>query len=110
VRKSNKRRGPVRIAFGLTLMNRAVDMTAAATGVPAKDLRGSSRHREIAWARFACMAALRERGKSFPQIALFFGFDHTSVIHGVRRAAELESQCPDFKHVMQQLRREFVSQ
>lgn len=91
------------------MMTYAAHVTSEATGVPLKKLLGNSRQRDIARARFAFMAAVRERGKSLPQIGLFLGYDHTSILHGVRRAAELERDCPDFAAVMQTLREEVVA-
>jgi chromosomal replication initiation ATPase DnaA len=66
---------------------------AAAHGMKAGALLARDRKRNVAHARFAAMAAVRAQfGDSTTKIArLFGGLDHTSVVHGLRRHAELSA-------------------
>lgn len=53
---------------------------------------------ELLWARFAVMAALRKRNYSYPKIGAYLGGrDHSTAVHGVRRAGELMMQSPEFE-------------
>ncbi len=67
-------------------------------------LQGRSRSRSIARPRQIAMYLLREEtGRSLPQIgALLGGRDHTTVLHGCERVAQLIEEDPDF-------RREFLA-
>lgn len=49
------------------------------------------RNRIFAYPRFIAMLLISEHclNKSYPVIGEFFGFDHTSIIHGVKRAKQL---------------------
>lgn len=56
------------------------------------ELLGRCRARAYAWPRHEAMWLIRQlrypdgsHRYSLPQIAAFFGMDHTSVLHGVRR-------------------------
>lgn len=51
-----------------------------------RDLLGGYRFQFVTRARFAIYLALRRRGWSYEQIGKFLGRDHSSVIHGVKRA------------------------
>jgi chromosomal replication initiator protein len=70
---------------------------AADHGLTVDALRSADRRRKVAHARFDAFARLRAlhiapgRHKfSLPQIGRFLGDrDHTTVIHGIRKAAEL---------------------
>lgn len=56
-----------------------------------------SREQPLARARQAAMLALHRRGFSYPAIArLTKRADHTTALHGVRHAQELEQQLPGF--------------
>lgn len=72
--------------------------TANAFGLPTARMMSLSRAREVSWPRFAAMKILRdERALSLNQIGKFFGrMDHTSVRHGIARAAEFLEKDPDF--------------
>lgn len=54
-------------------------------GVELADMLSPSRKRPLSYARFECFHALRERGKSLPQIGRMFAIDHTAVLYGIRR-------------------------
>ena len=57
--------------------------------VSVKAIMSPNQERRVAHARFAAYVALRDRGLSLPQIGHFFKRDHTTVLHGLRRAKEL---------------------
>ena len=57
--------------------------------VSVKEIMSPNQQRHVAHARFAAYVALRDRGLSMPQIGRFFKRDHTTVLHGIRRAKEL---------------------
>ncbi len=67
-----------------------ISVAASVTGVSQQDLKGPSRKRSIAYPRFVAMKAVREAtGKSYPAIAEAFNRDHSTIITGVRKAAEV---------------------
>lgn len=73
-------------------------------GVTIRALVSSTRTARICRARHAAMLALRRRGLSYPKIARILGRrDHTTVIHGVRRAIHLRSAEPDFAELCERL-------
>ncbi len=70
-------------------MRLIVEETAAAHGVTVAEMMGPRRIRRIAHARQEAMATIYAETKfSYPQVGEFFGRDHTTVIHAVRRVAE----------------------
>jgi chromosomal replication initiation ATPase DnaA len=56
------------------------------SGVSIADLRGPDRHRRIAWPRQAAMLLMHEAGHTLPQIAEYLHRDHTTILHGIKRA------------------------
>jgi chromosomal replication initiation ATPase DnaA len=65
--------------------------------IPANHIFSKSRRRELAEARWAIMLVAQSRGCSCPSIAKSLNRDdHTTVIHGLRRAADLRSRDPGF--------------
>lgn len=58
--------------------------------VPVEDVMGGSRVRPISHARFAICYAAHLFGVGSSHTARQLGIDHTSVIHGVKRAGEIE--------------------
>lgn len=66
-------------------------------GIRATQVTGETRETAPCQARFAVMLALRRLGWSFPRIARAVGrSDHTTAMHGVRRAEQLERREPGF--------------
>lgn len=65
-----------------------VARVADLTGIPVAHLKGVSRQYRVARARqIACFVAQRFTGRSLPQIGRALGGrDHTTVLHGIRRA------------------------
>src|SRR5947208_1568047 len=58
-------------------------------GVTVSNLRGPSRARKYAFARFMAMRLLRDAGLSFESIGDYFHRDHGTVIHACERMEEL---------------------
>lgn len=50
------------------------------------DITGPSRASEICEARFCVMRELRAKGWSTPRIGRLLNRDHTTIVHGLRRA------------------------
>ena len=86
--------------------------TAAWFQLSADDLRGTSRRGSVATARAVAMYLARDlTGTSFQRIGSYFGNrDHTTVMHGCRRAAELIDSRDDVRLAVSQLRNELTSQ
>lgn len=67
------------------LLNKASELF----DVHKRDLNSRVRYGFIMPARFAMYKALRERGWSYPRIGKLFDKDHSTIIHGVKRAEYL---------------------
>jgi chromosomal replication initiator protein len=62
---------------------------ARETGIPRREIVSDNRSFPVAHARQEAMRRAYATGKfSLPQIGKFFGRDHTTVLHGIRRATE----------------------
>ena len=59
-------------------------------GIGLADLLGPSRLRPIAWARFHAYAELYSRGMTSSEIARVFNREHSTIRHGIKRAAEFQ--------------------
>lgn len=95
------------IVFGRGTVMRLIDRASELTRIPVAELLGARRHTDIVWTRWAIMAVAREAGTSLASIGRALrGMDHTSVIHGIRRAAEVAKQDPDFAKLLELLRAE----
>lgn len=68
------------------------------------DIYGPSRSRDIAWTRFAVMSEAQRRGYSLSRIGDALGRDHTSIMHGIRRAQELSGTDADMRDMLDALR------
>ena len=70
-------------------------------------LLSSRRDRDVARVRFAVMLVARDLNYSLPDIGRRLGGrDHTTVLHGVRRAVELlEGEDVTFAHLVASLRK-----
>jgi chromosomal replication initiation ATPase DnaA len=79
-------------------MSAVIEKTAVAFGVTVSSLLSPRRTLELSQARFAAMLVLRRSGFSYPAIArLTKRKDHTTVMHGVKCAAELEKSDPGYR-------------
>lgn len=78
---------PHRFAEGQML--REVMRVAQFWDVPVQDVCGKGRRERVALARFHAYAACRALGYSLPVIGRFFGRDHSTVLHGLRRLEAL---------------------
>lgn len=77
---------------------------AAIVGLDQDAIRQRTRSREYSWTRFAVMNEARRRGCTYPAIARIMGIDHTSVMHGVRRADEIAAVDADMCDLLAALR------
>lgn len=69
-----------------------------------KELSGNQRYRYLMPARFAMYKALRVRAFSYPRIGkLFGGKDHSTIIHGVKRAEYMMERDPEYKAKVEEL-------
>lgn len=78
-----------------------LERTAALSHTSVTELRADRRSRSVAYPRFAAMWAARELTEySLPQIGRALGGrDHTTIIHGLRRADELRRTDPAFRRL-----------
>lgn len=67
---------------------------ALAAGLPLADVMGRSQKRAAAVARWRVWRALRNEGASYPGIAASSGFDHSTILYGIRRLAVVEASQP----------------
>lgn len=88
-----------REAVSKVKMREIATSVAAEKGLTLADLMSASKVAPIAHARFKAWKVIYEtlddNGKrmfSMPQIAAYFRKDHTSILHGIRRAAELQER------------------
>lgn len=83
------------------IVNRMITFVCFAIGARPTELVSLRRSRHLAFGRFAIMwAATQLTNYSYPRIAeALGGFDHTTIIHGVRRAEQLRETDPDFRHL-----------
>lgn len=81
-------------------------IVAAEFGCSAEIFTAPSRRRVDVYPRFAALALAREFTRcSLHDLASRFGrCDHSTVIHAIRRAAELRRDCPDFAASLQAAR------
>lgn len=83
------------------VINRACEIT----GWSPPEIIGPSRIKELAEVRFACMAAMRQRGIPVTQIGRKLGWrDHSGVRHGLKRAEQLRA-FPEFEALVEDLER-----
>lgn len=82
------------------IIGHAAQLSDISVGV----LMGDCRSRDVAWVRFAIYWAARAQGLSFPWIGREVGGrDHTTVMHGYRRAEKLRQSDPVFKALCDEL-------
>lgn len=75
------------------------------TGISLGELVSHERHRPIIRARQAIMFVARERGRSYPQIGVCFGQDHSTVVHAIRTTrAALDEGHPGITALVEHLR------
>ena len=85
---------------------RALSAVAAAFGVREGVILGPRRHTDATRPRFALYLLTDESGHyKLQQIGKRMDRDHTSVLHGIRRAKELEASDPDFAVAIREARR-----
>lgn len=94
-------------------MTTAHDILAALSHefhVEPRDITGQSRYEPIISARLSGYAIARDLGWSYPAIGRAFGMrDHTTIISGIRRAAERVAADANFAASMHRLHAALVS-
>lgn len=75
-------------------MREIVGDVALSERVTLREMLSPTQHRSIAWPRQHAMSECRDAGYSYAAIGRFFGRDHTTVIHGVRRHNDRASNPP----------------
>jgi len=85
-------------AIPRNILSNLVEAAAEAFGVTAYQLYSARRHKPVCRARFACywLAAVRHN-LSLHQIGKPMRKDHTSVLHGIRRARDLYEHDADWR-------------
>ncbi len=96
-----------RIALGTATIHRLVERAAQLTGLEISDLYSPCRQRHLSWVRFMVMLVANECGRSTTTIARGLGgLDHTSVMHGIKRAPSIADENPEYAELLKLLRRE----
>jgi chromosomal replication initiator protein len=80
--------------------------TAEHFGIPFREMTSARRSRHIVRPRQIAMYLAKElTGRSYPEIGRMFGHrDHTTILHGARLIAELQSTDPEIKMAVDLLR------
>lgn len=95
-----------RVPIGQALIHILAERAEALTGLEPGSLYRQRRARDTSWVRFAVMKVAVEAGRSTSVIGRVLRMDHTSVIHGVRRASQIEQESAEFAELLKLLRRE----
>lgn len=61
------------------------------SGIPAREIRGKCRYREIISARHVTWLIEYRAGYSYKYIATYYGRDHSTILHGVHRASKSDA-------------------
>ncbi|AFZ67442.1 chromosomal replication initiator protein DnaA [Deinococcus peraridilitoris] len=79
---------------------------AAHFSVPLEALRGSGRVREVVVPRQIAMYLIRDlTGHSLPEVGVFFGRDHSTVLHATQKVSEQLGRDPELSTHIETLRR-----
>ncbi|PJK29309.1 helix-turn-helix domain-containing protein [Minwuia thermotolerans] len=90
-------------------MLQVAERTAEACGVTVEAMMSEARNRETSQARhIAAYLIYRRLGKSSSQIGRFFGRDHTSILHGIRKTEHALRTQPDVAKVVQGINADFA--
>lgn len=73
------------------LIRDLVHAVAEASGVKASDIYARNKTSVICRARWVVMLAAYDRGATISGIGRALGLDHTTVMHGIKKAREAES-------------------
>ena len=88
-RKTKKKKTPPAAILALgpdvVTMQQILSRVAKKHGLTQGTIKSDSRLREVVQARNEAFYYSQKLGKSLPQIGRFFGRDHTSVLHGIKR-------------------------
>lgn len=82
-----------------------IRLAANVAGITVAEMMGPGRSTKFVQARFAVYLVSQERGLSTPEIGRRVGGrDHSSVLHGIARAKDMEKRDPEFARIMARLR------
>lgn len=84
-----------------------ISRVASESNLYPEEIRGPRRHERVCRARWMVIWLSREiLGVSYPQIANALCRDHTTILHGYRRAQGIRERFPHQRHEMDRLRKE----
>ena len=73
--------------------------------VPVPEIKYGGRTKDLVEIRNACYVIAREMGHSYPQIGkVMGGYDHTTVLHGHRKALHFIERYPEYAANVEKLR------
>lgn len=99
---------PIKIVDGQDRYSAIVGLVSNAFGVSQNNILSTSRRKDFVMPRHVAMYLLRKvYNYSYPQIAMVFNRDHTSVMHAEKRISEYASKDPKFKLELEDLEKEF---
>ena len=74
------------------------------SGYSVEQIIGPQRHSELVHVRFAVCAVAHTHGYSYPRIGVRLGNrDHTTIIHAVKKAAQIRKTDPEFNELLSTL-------
>ena len=81
-----------------TTMNKVDWVVAKAWGISVQALHANRRGKDVAIPRFLAMYVMSRycSHRSLKEIGRFFNMDHTTIMHGIKRARQLLAEDPDF--------------
>jgi chromosomal replication initiator protein len=87
----------------LLMPQRALELAAREANSTVSELVSPERLRHLYTVRYAYMAAMSRHGLSTPRIGRRLKRDHTTILHGLKRANELAERSPQFAALVERL-------
>lgn len=88
----------------MNTVHRLIDAAADLTEFTRQELLGDCRAAKVARVRFAVMLVARQHGLTYPVIGRLLGDrDHTTIVHGVKRAKEIAAVDGEYSHLCKAL-------
>lgn len=88
----------------------AITAASIAFGIPEAAILSPRRTKRVVLARFAAWALVRDEGATIAEIGHEFNRDHTSILNGLRRAAEIGAESSGFSEACRFARQHFERQ
>lgn len=85
------------MASGMWSKDEFLRKASALACASVSELLSQRRHGHLVRVRWACYLVLINRGNSFPQAGSTMKKDHTTIIHGVKKARELMETDAEFR-------------